>query len=57
MSPFKPYPAYKDSGGEWLGEVPVYGMLPQSRRSLAETGRGPKARTDRIKQMIEGLPA
>ena len=22
MSHYKPYPAYKDSGVEWLGEVP-----------------------------------
>lgn len=24
MSQFKPYPAYKDSGVEWLGEIPEY---------------------------------
>lgn len=24
MSQFKPYPAYKDSGVEWLGEVPEH---------------------------------
>ena len=27
MSQFKPYPAYKDSGVEWLGEVPEHWML------------------------------
>ena len=24
MSHFRPYPAYKDSGVEWLGEVPEH---------------------------------
>ncbi|MFC0666838.1 restriction endonuclease subunit S [Azotobacter chroococcum] len=27
MSQFKPYPAYKDSGVEWLGEVPEHWVL------------------------------
>ncbi|MDD1012196.1 restriction endonuclease subunit S [Pseudomonas rubra] len=27
MSQFKPYPAYQDSGVEWLGEVPKHWML------------------------------
>ena len=27
MSQFRPYPAYKDSGVEWLGEVPKHWML------------------------------
>ncbi len=27
MSHYKPYPAYKDSGVEWLGSVPVSVVL------------------------------
>ena len=27
MSGFKPYPAYKDSGLEWLGDVPEHWVL------------------------------
>jgi type I restriction enzyme S subunit len=26
-SRFKPYPAYKDSGVEWLGEIPAHWTL------------------------------
>jgi type I restriction enzyme S subunit len=36
MSRYKPYPAYKDSGVEWLGEVPTgWSVLPLKR--VAET--------------------
>jgi len=31
MSGFKPYPAYKDSGVEWLGEVPEHWVVKQLR--------------------------
>lgn len=34
MSGFKPYPAYKDSGVEWLGEVPEYWGVFSLKRSL-----------------------
>ena len=33
----KPYPAYKDSGVEWLGEIPVH-WEAQAIRSLAQPG-------------------
>ena len=32
---FKPYPAYKDSGVEWLGEIPEDWEVGGSRRSLS----------------------
>ena len=38
---FKPYPAYKDSGVEWLGEIPVHWdvkrlwhLIPPDRRIM-----------------------
>jgi len=38
---FKPYPAYKDSGGEWLGEIPahwevkrLWHLTPSDRRIM-----------------------
>ena len=31
MSGFKPYPAYKDSGVEWLGEMPEHWVVKQLR--------------------------
>lgn len=36
MSQFKPYPAYKDSGVEWLGEVPEGWHLYRSKNVFAE---------------------
>lgn len=42
MSPFKPYPAYKDSGVEWLGEVPKdWTALALSRVLAAPVTDGP----------------
>ena len=34
----KPYPAYKDSGVEWLGEVPAHWELPRLGALLQERG-------------------
>ena len=40
MSAYKPYPAYKDSGVEWLGEVPEgWVVLPMKRISRLCTER------------------
>lgn len=32
---FKPYPVYKDSGVEWLGEIPAHWMLLPVKRGIA----------------------
>ncbi len=37
-SDLKPYPAYKDSGVEWLGEVPEHWELPRLGALLQERG-------------------
>ena len=34
MSQFKPYPAYKDSGTEWLGEVPEHWQVYSLKRTV-----------------------
>src|SRR6266446_5212303 len=31
---FKPYPAYKDSGVEWLGEIPAHWDVKPLKRAL-----------------------
>ncbi len=40
MRRFKPYPSYKDSGVEWLGEIPAHWEIDaaEARRRLASTG-------------------
>lgn len=35
MAELKPYPAYKDSGVEWLGEIPAHWEMKASRREFA----------------------
>lgn len=40
MSRFKPYPEYKDSGVEWLGEVPTgWDVLPLKRLAILNPGK------------------
>lgn len=39
MSHYKPYPAYKDSGVEWLGRVPEHWSIRQLK-SLARLTTG-----------------
>ena len=44
MSGFKPYPAYKDSGVEWLGEVPGdWEMMPSKRLFPESKERAPES--------------
>lgn len=40
MSQFKPYPAYKDSGVEWLGEVPEHWDVQPLKRAIARIESG-----------------
>ncbi|GAB3380471.1 restriction endonuclease subunit S [Azotobacter armeniacus] len=40
MSQFKPYPAYKDSGVEWLGEVPEHWVVFSLKRSVDGCANG-----------------
>ena len=40
MSGFKPYPAYKDSGVEWLGEVPEHWESWKVSHAYGELGSG-----------------
>ena len=42
--PFQPYPAYKDSGVEWLGEIPVHW---EAKRLKLAGGHGQSRGTDR----------
>lgn len=51
---FKPYPAYKDSGVEWLGEIPAGWDVRRLKRLIAEpiTG-GPRETPDFL---IDGVP-
>jgi type I restriction enzyme S subunit len=37
---FKPYPAYKDSGVEWLGEIPVGWEVKRLRSTLTSCQNG-----------------
>lgn len=53
MSHYKPYPAYKDSGVEWLGRVPEH-WLPTSLSYLAEYINGYPFAPEQWSQ--EGLP-
>ena len=42
---FTRYPAYKDSGVEWLGEVPDHWAIIQSRRMFRARRKQPEKRT------------
>lgn len=45
---YRPYPAYKDSGAEWLGEIPTqWRFLPQSE-CVASPTIAPSERSSRI---------
>jgi len=49
---FRPYPEYKDSGVEWLGEIPGHwGMTPLKRIASIRYGLGEPPR-----QLTDGLP-
>lgn len=37
---FKPYPAYKDSGVEWLGEIPAHWDIKRLRCTVTECQNG-----------------
>ena len=43
MSQFKPYPAYKDSGVEWLGEVPEHWRIGSFRHLIISVSNGTTA--------------
>lgn len=40
MSHYKPYPAYKDSGVEWLGEVPEHWSVTHVKRLVSSISQG-----------------
>ncbi|MEE3634513.1 restriction endonuclease subunit S [Pseudomonas sp. AL 58] len=44
MSYYKPYPAYKDSGVEWLGKVPEHWQLRRLKHMARFSGGGTPAR-------------
>ena len=46
MSHYKPYPAYKDSGVEWIGKVPEHWIPCALKRVLVETISGGTPDTD-----------
>lgn len=48
MSPYKPYPAYKDSGVEWIGQVPEGWEIARIKRVAA-------LRTERRNDSLEGV--
>lgn len=35
MSPYKPYPAYRDSGVEWIGRVPEHWEVKRLRHVVS----------------------
>ncbi len=41
---FKPYPAYKDSGVEWLGKIPAHWEAAKMWRISSATGGGTPAK-------------
>ncbi len=46
---FKPYPAYKDSGVEWLGEIPAHWEVKKVKRlCLVRRGASPRPIDDPI---------
>ncbi len=46
MSHYKPYPAYRDSGVEWIGQVPEHWAECSLKHALAEMGSGGTPDTD-----------
>ena len=44
MSHYKPYPAYKDSGVEWLGRVPEHWELRRLKHMARFSGGGTPTR-------------
>jgi type I restriction enzyme S subunit len=44
MSHYKPYPAYKDSGVEWLGQVPAHWQLRRLKHMARFSGGGTPSR-------------
>lgn len=46
MSHYKPYPAYKDSGVEWLGHLPEHWKVGRLKQLLLEIGSGGTPDTD-----------
>ncbi len=36
---YKPYPAYKDSGVEWLGEIPEHWEMKRLKTRIVQSGR------------------
>ncbi|MBR8219577.1 restriction endonuclease subunit S [Burkholderia vietnamiensis] len=44
MSHYKPYPAYKESGVEWMGEVPAHWQLRRLKHMARFTGGGTPSR-------------
>lgn len=59
MSHYKPYPAYKDSGVEWLGKVPEHWAVGRLKQLLVEMGSGGTPDTDNSaywSDSDEGIP-
>ena len=40
MSHYKPYPAYKDSGVEWFGNVPAHWSISQMKSGIKSLQNG-----------------
>lgn len=51
---FKPYPAYKDSGVEWLGEIPV-GWEVKMLKRLAAMRAGCAITSESIDRRVPSL--
>src|SRR5437867_9155450 len=52
---FKPYPAYKDSGIEWLGEIPAHWEVRRLKFAAhIEAGQSPPS--ELVSDGTEGLP-
>lgn len=52
---FKPYPAYKDSGVEWLGDIPTHWEVKRLKYvARIEAGQSPPSEV--VRDGLEGLP-
>jgi len=58
MSHYKPYPAYRDSGVEWIGQVPEHWEIARiKRRASIRTERRSDVPADAIYVGLEDVEA
>ena len=55
MSHYKPYPAYKDSGVEWLGKVPAHWNVSPLKYLVKAVSGGQATKNTVSSEAIDGL--